>query len=143
MLGQRRRGLADRQGELDAAGLIARVAAIGDRDRPAPAADGVVESSATPSVSVAVPRVVDPSSKVTVPVGTPVPGLTTLTVASSVTVWPKTGATGDAVTTTLVALAVRDLVTGEVGNQEVGDRRAQPGGQVVAGPGGVAVVAVE
>ena len=36
-----------------------------------------------------------------------------------------------------------DLITGEVGNQEVGDRRAQPGGQVVAGPGGVAVVAVE
>ena len=36
-----------------------------------------------------------------------------------------------------------EVITGEGGNQEVGDRRAQPGGQVVAGLGGVAVVAVD
>ncbi len=46
----------------------------------------------------------DPSVKVTVPLGTLVPGLTTLTEASSVTVWPNTGAAGNAVTTILVAL---------------------------------------
>jgi hypothetical protein len=44
------------------------------------------------------PRVVDPSSKVTVPVGTPVAGLTTLTIASSVTAWPRIGVVVDAVT---------------------------------------------
>ena len=35
--------------------------------------------------SVAVPRIVDPSLKVTVPVGTPAPGAATLTVAVKVT----------------------------------------------------------
>ena len=46
------------------------------------------------------PRTVDPSLKVTIPVGTPVAGLTTVTVAVSVIGWPKTGVTGDAVATT-------------------------------------------
>jgi hypothetical protein len=37
---------------------------------------------------VAVPSVVDPSAKVTVPVGVPAPGATAATVAVTVTDWP-------------------------------------------------------
>ncbi len=40
------------------------------------------------ATSLAVPSVVDPSLKVTVPVGMPDPGATTATVAVSVTGWP-------------------------------------------------------
>jgi hypothetical protein len=49
-----------------------------------------VEKVAMPPLSVSVPRVVDPSSKVTVPVGVPAPGEFTLTVAVNVTFWPNT-----------------------------------------------------
>jgi hypothetical protein len=41
-----------------------------------------------PLESVAVPRVVFPSLKVTVPAGIPVPGATTVTVAVKTTDWP-------------------------------------------------------
>ncbi len=69
-----------------------------------PAAAGVVAIWATPSLSVAVPRTVVPSSKVTVPVGTPPPSFSRSTVAWSVTDWPKVGAEDDADTPIWVGL---------------------------------------
>ena len=57
---------------------------------------------ATPFVSVAVPSEADPFMNVTVPVGVPVPGLTTTTLAEIVTDWPKTGEVGVADTTVFV-----------------------------------------
>ena len=40
--------------------------------------------------NVPVPRIVDPSLKVTMPVGAPEPGDVTVTVAVNVTDWPET-----------------------------------------------------
>ena len=50
-----------------------------------------------------VPIVVAPSVKVTVPVGVPVPGATTATVAVNVTDWPTTDGDPDDTTAVLVA----------------------------------------
>jgi hypothetical protein len=49
-----------------------------------------VEKVAVPPFSVPVPSVVDPSLKVTLPVGAPAPGVLTLTFAVNVTLWPYT-----------------------------------------------------
>jgi hypothetical protein len=62
---------------------------------------------ADPPERVALPRLVVPSWKVTVPVGTPLPGATTLTVALRVTTWPKTEGFGVAAS----AVAVEALFT--------------------------------
>ena len=55
-----------------------------------PTDSDVVLKVAVPEPSVPVPRVVDPSMNVTVPVGVPAPGATAATVAVNVTLWPKT-----------------------------------------------------
>ena len=52
--------------------------------------------------SVPVPRVVEPSMNVTVPVGTPEPGALAATVAVNVTDWPKTEGLADDDTELLV-----------------------------------------
>jgi hypothetical protein len=73
----------------------------------------VIECAATESVvvlipatpdpfSIPVPSVVLPSLKVTVPVGVPDPGDTGLTVAVSVTDWPKTEGFTEEVTVVVV-----------------------------------------
>jgi len=56
-----------------------------------------VASDALPLLRFTTPNVVAPSMNVTVPVGTPVPGATGLTVAVSVTVCPITDGLGRAV----------------------------------------------
>jgi hypothetical protein len=58
----------------------------------------------TPSVVLSVPdpRVVEPSSNVTVPVGVPAPGLETATVAVNVSDWPITGEGTEAATDVVV-----------------------------------------
>jgi hypothetical protein len=53
--------------------------------------------------SVPVPRVNVPSRNMTVPVGVPVPGGFTVTVAVKVTDWPKTDGLGDDVSVVVVA----------------------------------------
>src|SRR5581483_11874078 len=53
-------------------------------------AKAAVVNVAEPPESVAVPSVVVPSRKVTVPLGVPVPGATAVTVAVKVTPWPNT-----------------------------------------------------
>jgi hypothetical protein len=66
-----------------------------------------VEKVATPEpLIVLVPIGVAPSKKVTVPVGTPAPGLLTATVAEKDTVWPKTGAATEDDTVVVVEAAV-------------------------------------
>ena len=50
-----------------------------------PAASAVVLNVALPPLSVAVPRVVEPSRNVIEPVGVPLPGATAVTVAVKVT----------------------------------------------------------
>jgi hypothetical protein len=62
-------------------------------DAPAGSEDVVIE--ATPPLSVPVPSEVAPAKNSTVPVGTPVAGLTGVTVAVSVTGCPRTGSAGD------------------------------------------------
>ena len=57
-------------------------------------------------------RVVEPSVKVTVPVGVPAPGATALTVAVKVITWPKTD--GLAVELTVVLLESLLTTCGEV-----------------------------
>jgi len=57
---------------------------------------------AVPPDSVPVPSVVVPSRNVTVPVGVPVPGGTTATVAVKVTDCPKTGGLADEATVVVV-----------------------------------------
>ncbi len=71
----------------------------------------VIVAVATPLtlVSWAVPSTVEPSLKVTVPVGVPVAGATTATVAVSVTDWPKTGEAVLAATVVLVAARLRGI----------------------------------
>ena len=58
---------------------------------------------AVPPLSVPVPSVVEPSRKLTVPVGVPLPGATALTVAVKVTDSPKTEGLSDEVTLLVVA----------------------------------------
>ena len=53
--------------------------------------------------SIPVPRIAEPSSNVTVPVGTPAPGASAVIVAVNVTDWPKTDGLADEVTDELVA----------------------------------------
>ena len=48
------------------------------------------------------PSLVEPSMKVTVPVGVPLPGAVAVTVAVKVTDWPKTDGLAEEVTTVLV-----------------------------------------
>jgi hypothetical protein len=55
-----------------------------------PTASEEVVKLALPPESVAVPRVTAPSTKLTVPVGVPEPGVTAETVATKVTDWPNT-----------------------------------------------------
>jgi hypothetical protein len=57
-----------------------------------------VVNVALPELKVAVPSVVAPSRKVTVPVGVPAPGATALTVAENVTLCPNTDGFTDEVT---------------------------------------------
>ena len=57
---------------------------------------------AIPPLSVTVPKVVEPSMNVAVPVGVPLPGETGLTVAVNVTAWPDVD--GLAEETTLVVV---------------------------------------
>ena len=60
------------------------------------ASDDVLKVAVAAPFSVAVPSVVVPSKKVTVPVGVPTPGATTVTVVVRVTSWPKFEEVGDA-----------------------------------------------
>ena len=60
---------------------------------------------------MAVPIVVAPSVKVTVPVGVPVPGATTATVAVNVTDWPTTDGDPDELTDVEVAAGATDWPT--------------------------------
>ena len=55
------------------------------------------------ALSVPVPRTVEPSLNVTMPVGVPAPGLVTFTVALSVTGWPKTEEEAEAASAVVVA----------------------------------------
>ena len=66
---------------------------------------------ADPFESVAVPRLVVPSLKVTLPVTVPVPGATTVTVAVRVTDWPVTDGFGEAVSVVLVVMVLTTCVT--------------------------------
>jgi hypothetical protein len=63
----------------------------------------VVDMLAVPFDSETVPSVVDPSVKITLPVGVPPPGDCALTVAVNVTLCPKVEGFGDAVRTVDVA----------------------------------------
>lgn len=72
-----------------------------------PAARADVETVATPLLSVPLPIKVPFSPKSTLPVGVPVPGATTETVAVRVTDWPKTDGFNDEVK----AVAVLALLT--------------------------------
>ena len=58
--------------------------------------------AAVPPMSVAVPRTVEPSLNVTVPVGVPVPGEAGITTAVKTTGWPKTEGLADGITTDVV-----------------------------------------
>ena len=96
-----------------------------------PAAVGMPVRLATPSPRLTVSRIVEPSSRLTVPTGVPVPGLTKLTVASTANDWPNVAVGGGSVTTTLVAFGATVTVMGPV---VCDDRRACDGhGQRVAG----------
>jgi len=61
---------------------------------------------AVPPDNVPVPRVVVPSKNVTVPLGLPAPGATTVTVAVNVTLCPKTDGLADEVTVVVLAAFV-------------------------------------
>src|SRR4051794_37481470 len=61
-----------------------------------PASRADVLKVAVPPLSVPVPRELDPSLKVTDPVGVPAPGATAPTVAVKVTDWPKVEGLGAA-----------------------------------------------
>jgi hypothetical protein len=77
-----------------------------------PALKAAVEKVALPPESVAVPRVLELSRYVTVPVGVPLPE-TGLTVAVNVTVWPKTDGFNDEVTVVVLPEAISIGVRGE------------------------------
>src|SRR3989442_2160774 len=75
-----------------------------------PTASVEVPNEALPLTSVTVASTVAPSLKVTVPVGTPVPGATGLTTAVNVTAWPITEGFGGGAGL-LVVFEVRTWVT--------------------------------
>ena len=76
-----------------------------------PAASVVVLKVATPlAFNAPVPRLVDPSRKVTVPVGTPLPDWG-VTVAVNVTLWPVVTCAAEAVSTVVVATVLGAAVT--------------------------------
>ena len=85
---------------------------------------------ATPPLSIGEPSTVEPSMKMTVPVGVPLPGAVGLTVAVKVTDWPKTEGFADETTEVVVAscltvwLTAAEVLAGEVGIAAVdrGDR---------------------
>jgi hypothetical protein len=62
----------------------------------------LVDRLALPPLRVDVPITVEPSLKLTVPVGVPAPGLVTLTVAVNVTAWPNTDGFTEETTLVLV-----------------------------------------
>src|SRR5689334_1210825 len=69
-----------------------------------PALSELVLTDAWPVPSrVALPRDVDPSLKLTEPVGWPAPGADAATLAVKVTFWPAVDGFGEAVTTVVVA----------------------------------------
>jgi hypothetical protein len=72
-----------------------------------PRASKDVLNVAFPPISGLEPKEVAPSFKVTVPVGVPLPGATTATVAVNVTAWPKCDGFGEEVSVVVVA----DLLT--------------------------------
>ena len=81
-----------------------------------PTASVVVAKVAWPVLlSVPVPSVVEPSLKVTEPVGTPAPGATTPIVAVKVTDWPKT----DVLTDVLRLVVVLAMRIGTVAGEDV------------------------
>ena len=67
------------------------------------ASPDVVNVAIPEPFKVPVPRVVEPSRNVTVPVGTPDPGASEVIVAVKVTDWPKTDGLADEATTEVVA----------------------------------------
>ena len=73
-----------------------------------------VTNEALPLTSVTVASTVAPSLKVTVPVGTPVPGATGLTTAVNVTAWPITEGFGGAVRLVVVCELTTWVTAGEV-----------------------------
>ena len=89
----------------------------------APAARVLVVRVATPLVSVAVPRLVEPSRKLTLPVG--VPPLA-VTVAVMVTVAPAAAGLGLAVKTVVVATGAAALTTRATAVEVLVDRPAVP-----------------
>jgi hypothetical protein len=64
--------------------------------------DEVLKVALPAPFTVPVPRTVEPSRKVTVPVGTPAPGATAPTFAASITGCPKIAGLGDADTVVAV-----------------------------------------
>ena len=72
-----------------------------------PTANAEVDKVALPEERLAIPKVEAPSRKVTVPVGTPVPGAIGLTVAVTVTDWPNT----DGFTEVVNVVEVASLIT--------------------------------
>ena len=69
--------------------------------------------AAWPELNVAVPRVVVPSLKVTVPVGVPLPGAAALTVAVKVTGWPKMVVVADEARVVVLLACPTDWINAE------------------------------
>ena len=77
-----------------------------------PCVSAEVWSVARPLLSsVPVPRVVEPSMNVTVPVGVPPPGAIALTTAANVVAWPAVAGLGEALTVTVVLALLTVCVT--------------------------------
>ena len=68
---------------------------------------------ACPLTRFAVPRLVSPSKKVTVPVGAPDPGAVAVTVAVATTGWPKTLGFGEAFIATVATSRFTICVSGD------------------------------
>jgi len=68
----------------------------------APAASDEVVKLAEPPANATVPSAVVPSLNVTLPVGVPTPGATTLTVVLKVTAWPNTDGLSEELTVVAV-----------------------------------------
>ena len=71
----------------------------------------VVANDAVPRESGSVPSTVAPFKNSTVPVGVPAPGLTGVTLAVSVTLWPKAGEVVDGLSVVVVVAAATVTVT--------------------------------
>jgi len=78
-----------------------------------PTDNDAITRLADPPASFAVPIVVPPSWKVTLPVGVPAPGATGLTVATRVTDWPNLDGFGDETTVVAVDACVTIFSTTE------------------------------